>query len=76
MSRTPDQIRRTFALLRETCDPLGHDLLAELEHACLVDNALLKTNEWVAQVQADLILGGPLADVVPLHPGHSVKVGA
>jgi len=37
MTKT-EQIAQGFALLREQCDPRGHDLLLALENLCLVES--------------------------------------
>lgn len=79
-TRTHDQIRRKFALLRETCDPRGFELLDELENACLRDSAMLALHDRLRTLEAQ-VAGQPLAEVIPMFAcdpdesaGFSVKV--
>jgi hypothetical protein len=72
LTRTPDEIRAKFAQLRCDCDARGHDLLHELENACLRDNAMLEMNARMAKLENDLATGCSrmVPDLIPDRYGH------
>jgi hypothetical protein len=51
--REPALIHKTFAQLRNLCDPRGHDLLNTLEEWMLFDNTLLRMQHRLTEVEQD-----------------------
>lgn len=75
-SVAPDKIREACELIRQHAHPAVHELLGALESCLLRDEALLLMNERTQGLLFDMVDNGPLGELIPLHPGHSVKVGA
>jgi len=71
MTKT-EQIAQGFALLREQCDPRGHDLLLALENLCLVESIaidMLAVGQATPSPEADA-----LSNVVFLTDRYSMKI--
>jgi len=65
------EIHEAFVLLRDICDPRGHQLLTALENLLvsetrILDDVVQVTREWE-------ITQRPSANVVPLLRDYSVK---
>ena len=52
-ARDPAVIHRAFAALRTTCDPLGHELLDELERWMLFDNTMLRLQHRLTEIETE-----------------------
>jgi len=71
MTKT-EQIAQGFALLREQCDPRGHDLLLALENLCLVESIAV---DMLAAGKAVAPSGEQeLSNVVFLTDRYSMKI--
>ena len=68
MTRAID-VMEAFALLREMCDPRGHNLLTALENLCIVDSVALD-----GILQATELLLTPPPGVVSRIEDYSVRV--
>lgn len=75
MSVAPDKTREACELIRQHANPAVHELLGVLESRLLRDEALLLMHERTQELLFDMLDNGPLGELIPLHPGHSVKAG-
>lgn len=69
----PEKMREACELIRQFSHPDVHDLVDAVETLLLRQEAMLLLHERMQKLTLD-IMDGPMGEVIPLHPGHSVRV--